>query len=155
MLSKIPERVRADFTRRKGAKDWDLPLLRGMLADEIRALDSYKLTNSLDVNTKERRQDRRPLYNNATRLPMTTLALLSNEKRERQIVSCAFCFERHFSDECKKYTSRQARINRLKETRSCFKCLKKNHLASDCKRVKRCFHCQDNNVRVALVVQLI
>ena len=28
LLSKLPERVRADFTRRKGSCDWDLPILR-------------------------------------------------------------------------------------------------------------------------------
>ena len=58
LLSKIPERVRADFTRRKGPTDWNLPLLRSMLADEVRALDSYKLTNAVtakDFNSMDKK----------------------------------------------------------------------------------------------------
>lgn len=160
LLSKIPERVRADFTRRKGPTDWNLPLLRRMLADEVRALDSYKLTNAVnakDSNSRDKRpshsntsefnaKDRRPQTTN--RYHMTTQALVSNDQ-----ISCAFCQGSHFSDECKKYSSRQERVNRLTELESCFNCLKKNHKATDCRRTKQCFYCKRTTHHSAICTQ--
>ena len=139
LLSKIPERVRADFTRRKGACDWDLPMLRQMLSDEVRALDSYKLTSFKDSGSKPQ--------HNVSRLASTTQALVGGDGKS---ISCAFCFEDHYSDECRKYGSREVRLRRLSDTGSCFRCLNKNHKASECKRTKRCFYCQSNTHHSAI-----
>ena len=137
LLSKIPERTRADFTRRKGATDWSLALLRDMLADEVRALDSFKLTSS-----KGRQRDEKRPYPGGR--PSTTQALLSPHRTR----SCAFCQKDHFSDQCKNFQTLEERKGALGD--SCFKCFKRTHRVKECQSKGKCFYCKRQSHHSAL-----
>ena len=52
---------------------------------------------------------------------------------------CFHYSEAHWSDECSKYNSLQARKEMLKGC--CFNCLKSGHVLKDCKIDRACAHC--------------
>jgi len=65
---------------------------------------------------------------------------------------CIFCNQNHWSDECSKYTTQNARKEKLKG--SCFKCLQKGHTAKDCQKQRICFHCGKSNHHRSLCSKL-
>nr|CAD2162710.1 unnamed protein product [Meloidogyne enterolobii] len=59
---------------------------------------------------------------------------------------CSLCNKGiHFPSECSSYTTPQARFQRLKEQRRCFRCLGEGHYARDCPSAKICAQCQGNH----------
>ena len=52
---------------------------------------------------------------------------------------CFYCAETHWSDECSKYSTLQARKEKLKGC--CFNCLKNGLVLKDCKVDRACAHC--------------
>lgn len=73
-------------------------------------------------------------------------ALVVNTKQSsvtRYYDQCRYCEQRHWSDECSKYRTIEARKRQLKD--SCYKCLKTGHMSKDCKRSKACVHCGEVN----------
>lgn len=56
---------------------------------------------------------------------------------------CVFCNKDHWNNECNIYPTLKLRMERLREITACFKCLRKGHATSDCKKGKPlCFHCK-------------
>nr|CAD2132823.1 unnamed protein product [Meloidogyne enterolobii] len=51
----------------------------------------------------------------------------------------------HFPSECPSYSTPQARFQRVKEQRRCFRCLGEGHCARDCPSFKICAQCQGNH----------
>nr|CAD2132007.1 unnamed protein product [Meloidogyne enterolobii] len=51
----------------------------------------------------------------------------------------------HFPSECPSYSTPQARFQRFKEQRRCFRCLGEGHCARDCPSFKICAQCQGNH----------
>uniref|UniRef100_A0A914MNQ2 CCHC-type domain-containing protein n=1 Tax=Meloidogyne incognita TaxID=6306 RepID=A0A914MNQ2_MELIC len=59
---------------------------------------------------------------------------------------CSLCNRGvHFPSECPSYSTPQARFQRLKEQRRCFRCLGEGHCARDCPSSKICVQCQGNH----------
>ena len=52
---------------------------------------------------------------------------------------CFYCAETHWSNECYKYSTLQARKEKLKGC--CFNCLKNGHVLKTCKVDRACAHC--------------
>ena len=67
-------------------------------------------------------------------------------------LKCIFCGQNHWSDECPKYTTQQARKEKLRG--SCFKCLQKGRAAKDCKKQRICAHCGKSNHHRSLCFKL-
>jgi hypothetical protein len=55
-------------------------------------------------------------------------------------ITCVFCGDRHYSSECHRYTTVDARRARIRDR--CTLCLSKQHHRSQCYSVKPCFHCK-------------
>ena len=73
-------------------------------------------------------------------------ALVVNTKQSttgRFYDQCRYCNDRHWSDECKNYSTIEEKKKQLKA--SCFKCLKVGHLSKDCKKNKTCVYCGEVN----------
>ena len=73
-------------------------------------------------------------------------ALVVNAKQSsttRFYDQCRYCNERHWSDECSKYSTLEERKKRLRD--SCFKCLKVGHMSKECKKNKTCVYCGEVN----------
>ena len=150
LLAKIPPKVRTELTRLKGNGDWNLKDLRRLLSDELRALESWKLTSAI----KDDKQAKPPSKPHSSFTPnkhgnhfSTTQALVASAHTP----SCAFCpagSKPHFSDECTQFTSVQDRKTQIGN--NCFKCLKPNHLSKNCKRQRPCYHCKSHDHHSAL-----
>ena len=54
---------------------------------------------------------------------------------------CAFCTERHDSDQCATFRTPEERYNQLRNNRRCLKCGKGGHYAREC-RARNCIRCQ-------------
>ena len=70
----------------------------------------------------------------------------ASNRMERKTLSsrCRFCDGYHWSDECPKYTTMEARKQRIKG--SCYICLREGHNANDClKQGTRCYFCKQMN----------
>ena len=55
------------------------------------------------------------------------------EQSKKTNKSCVFCGETHETFKCKKTLTHEERCEKIKEQNACMKCLKRNHLAKDCK----------------------
>ena len=70
----------------------------------------------------------------------------SKEKKVNSKPRCAFCMEEHYSDLCAQFADYFSRREKVKELGLCTRCLRKGHLAKECKsRVKPCFYCKGNH----------
>ena len=56
---------------------------------------------------------------------------------------CKYCDENHWSDECAKYATVEARKQKIRG--SCFICLKSTHQASCCQQRVNCYYCRQWN----------
>ena len=54
-------------------------------------------------------------------------------------IKCVYCGQPHWSDECSKFSTLQARRERLKGC--CFICLRKGHVSKNCDSERACAHC--------------
>lgn len=68
-------------------------------------------------------------------------------------MKCIYCGQAHWSDECSKFTTLQARKDKLKG--SCYKCLQRGHLLKDCKRDRPCAHCNKPSHHRSLCPKLL
>ncbi|KAH3856284.1 hypothetical protein DPMN_098869 [Dreissena polymorpha] len=74
-------------------------------------------------------------------------ALMSTERNaplKQPSKRCTFCDKGHWSDECHQFKTAEERKRRIKG--SCFRCLKDNHLANECKSSKICVYCRAKDV---------
>ena len=56
--------------------------------------------------------------------------------------NCVYCNESHTPSFCKKFNTLNARKDVLKSSGRCFICLRKGHLAGNCRSGRRCYHCK-------------
>lgn len=56
-------------------------------------------------------------------------------------ITCYFCGEGHFADQCKSFPDVETRRTKLKELGSCFKCLRTGHHAKSCPKPLKCRRC--------------
>ena len=64
------------------------------------------------------------------------------QKKGEKIITCAFCSENHSSNKCSNVTDISQRKQLLRKNERCFICLRKNHVAEDCKSNYKCNKCQ-------------
>nr|CAD2142156.1 unnamed protein product [Meloidogyne enterolobii] len=63
------------------------------------------------------------------------------EKKGKRSLYCYFCQKKHWSNECRKYSTLQARKERIKEERRCIRCCRLGHEAADCEHPSNCLGC--------------
>ena len=78
--------------------------------------------------------------------------LAGNQKPDSLKPKCIYCSQGHWSDECTKFATLQARKEKLKN--SCFKCLQRGHVLKDCRRNRQCAHCSKLNHHRSLCPKL-
>ena len=84
------------------------------------------------------------VYGQSLSLKSTAGGLLAgNQKPDSLKPKCIYCSQGHWSDECTKFATLQARKEKLKN--SCFKCLQRGHVLKDCRRNRQCAHCSKLN----------
>lgn len=104
--------------------------------------------NNRNFHSKPVGQKASSVFEHTTMKPKVSSAeaLVVNTKQSsptRFYDQCRYCDERHWSDECTKYSTLDERKKRLRD--SCFKCLKVGHMSKDCKKIKTCVYCGESN----------
>ncbi|XP_053388626.1 uncharacterized protein LOC128551737 [Mercenaria mercenaria] len=158
--SKIPEDVLLQLEIMKDVDEkWTVRTISKRLNDYIVARErAVKDTNSTDIRQRRsatmsyERKERSfgPGMRNRTSESTpkhTTEAFVAGENRaitQAFTKACRYCNGEHWSDECKRYKTIDERKKRLKGC--CYKCLKDNHRAKDCKSTRVCTYCKKVNV---------
>ena len=80
----------------------------------------------------------------------TTEALVSgfraqgSSNSQQSIPPCLYCRGKHWSDECRSYSSLEARKQKAKGR--CFICLNQSHKTNECTLTKTCYYCGKTNI---------
>jgi hypothetical protein len=164
LMKKLPFGVVKSLEQLKGrSRIWSVDLLRDVLSEEI----GYRESASRRASDKPSRDQRGAGH--AKKQVTTTDAFVSSEHNDKRkndrrgsgmqgnryaggfsrkpanpkqnIPPCAYCQEWHYSDECTKVTDLKDRVNSIKKSGRCFKCLKQGHGSSQCRSERRCFYC--------------
>ena len=127
ILVKLPNSIQLHISRKLGKDNWNVEEFLKCVNEEITARENCDL---LKLNGKEES----PETNN-----YTTSSLFTEGKE----VSCVFCGERgHCSDKCEIVNDVNSRVEKLKEMRCCFNCLRPSHMKRDCKKSVKCYLCK-------------
>ena len=135
VLEKLPNNIKLQISRSLGKNNWNIDEFRKSINDEIEARENYEF---LKKNEYQDIQEE-PKYSAAS------LAVSSNGKQ--YIRSCVFCGNKeHYSDKCDVITDIDLRMEKLKERRCCFKCLRADHhIAKNCPKKVFCYRCKTRN----------
>ena len=135
ILEKLPQKVRYQLYMQKPEdEEWTVTKLRVLLGRHISAME---MAGSEEV----------PVTHSHQHLKSTAGGLLAgnshkspgNSQKRSRSRQCIYCGESHWSNECSKYNSLQARKEKLKGC--CFNCVKSGHVLKDCKVDRACAHC--------------
>uniref|UniRef100_A0A0M3ID01 DUF1758 domain-containing protein n=1 Tax=Ascaris lumbricoides TaxID=6252 RepID=A0A0M3ID01_ASCLU len=130
---KLPRWILQDLERKKLEDDsWDVTKLRKFLSNVALTQEAvHRMTPELGgVKISEK-----PLVKGSK--PFTqgksTSALSIVAERKAKSVPCAFCKMPHFANQCRKYSTRDQRIERCRQLSLCFRCLKPSHRTKECR----------------------
>uniref|UniRef100_A0A914NI52 CCHC-type domain-containing protein n=1 Tax=Meloidogyne incognita TaxID=6306 RepID=A0A914NI52_MELIC len=157
--TKLPQSIVAKLIEKERYSQvrWDSTRLRQELCnlveicEEVRVFSQLKVRHQGDpiVPPVHQRNDYRPRTGHTEQL--YSFCAQTRPIRSRQLPPqgkryCSLCNEGiHFPSECPSYTTPQARFQRLKEQRRCFRCLGEGHCVRDCPSSKICAQCQNNH----------
>ena len=148
VISKLPQNCVIQLEMLKGKGKWKLQTLREQLQNYIRVREEAERSSSKKVERKvsQPQETTTKQYSNTTtkhynKIPLksTAEALVASDKTVKGEIKCIFCSGSHWNDECKNYTTLEARKERVKGR--CFICLSKKHSLRDCPVDKPCYHC--------------
>ena len=141
ITSKLPKDVLIQLEVQKGAKTpWTVKELRERFNDYIAARE--RAEHASTTSSESAGNHERPLMSSAEALVAGVQP--AHNKKERKIYPrCKYCGENHWSDECAKYATVEARKQKVRG--SCYICLKSTHQANSCQERVRCFYCQQWN----------
>ena len=124
---------------------WTMARLRQFLKQDLQLreslipVDTHKADNSFKSSGARSKTTYSPDKSKA--LHSSGQALVAKEKNKKAKNPCSFCQKMHFTDECRTYSTMEARNQKVKELGLCFICFCKGHSMNDCKSSYPCFHC--------------
>ena len=135
ILDKLPQKVRYQLYMLKPENEnWSVPKLRELLRKHISAMEMASNNESLEPSASPGQPRMSQRYHFKT----TTGGLLAGYTKGHT-PTCIYCNESHWSDECSKHRTLQARKEKMKGC--CYNCLKVGHIIKDCKVERACAHC--------------
>ena len=151
ILEKLPQKIKYQLYMQKSEdEEWTVTKLRVLLGRYISAMEmagSEEVPASSNSNRERSERSYENLRNQ--HLKSTAGGLLagtsskspgnSQKGSQSHHPRCFYCSEAHWSDECSKCTSLQARKEKLKGC--CFNSLRSGHVLKDCKVDRACAHC--------------
>ena len=127
LLEKLPDSLRITMTRGEEHHAWDVEKFLKELGDEVDLREEYERKPQSQRDERHRKGDRqwRTMF------------------AGRESSNCAFCNNPgHRHEECTKVTDIKERKKLLLKYGRCFNCLRKGHLARECKTSVRCSACR-------------
>ena len=159
---KLPQKVLYQLYMLKGDnEEWTVSKLRQLLGKHITALEMaggecYLSRPPTRMNSGKHFQTEGGRLSNPRPTASGLLAGNSRNQAPKRYpplqIKCVYCGQPHWSDECKKFATLQARREKLRG--SCYKCLQKGHLVKDCQRDRPCVHCGKSGHHRSLCVKL-
>ena len=135
--SKIPKDVYLQMELQKGAKNkWSVKKLRELLNNYICAT---KRAEELAYSEEAEHE----IGSSRTNIKERTLQTPQQNIKRKLFVIYRFCDGNHWSDQCLEYPSLWDRKQHIND--SCFRCLKRGHIAYKCIQNKSCFYCGRRN----------
>ena len=135
--SKIPKDVYLQMELQKGAKNkWSIKKLRELLNNYICATERAEELAYSEESERETGSSR-------TNIMGRTLQTAQENIKRKLFVICRFCDGNHWSDQCLEYPTLWDRKQHIND--SCFRCLKRGHIAYKCIQNKSCFYCGRRN----------
>ena len=135
--SKIPKDIFIQMELQKGSiNKWSVNKLRELLYNYVCAIErAEELSHSIE-RKHETESSSIVINGRNLRTPQQNI-------RRKLFVQCSYCDGNHWSDQCLEYPT----IWNIKQklNGSCFRCLKKGHIAYECFINKSCFHCGRKN----------
>ena len=141
ITSKLPKDVLIQLEVQLGAKTpWTVKELRERFNDYTAARE--RAEHASTTRSESAGNHERPLMSSAEAL-VAGVPPAHNKKERKIYPRCKYCGENHWSDECAKYATVEARKQKVRG--SCYICLKSTHQANSCQERVRCFYCQQWN----------
>ena len=121
----------------KGAKNkWSVKKFRELLNNYISATERAEELSYSKETEHETGSSR-------TNIKERTLQTTQQNIKIKLFVICRFCDGNHWSDQCLKYPTLWDRKQHIND--SCFRCLKRGHIAYKCIKNNSCFYCGRRN----------
>ncbi|XP_065180165.1 uncharacterized protein LOC135810600 [Sycon ciliatum] len=134
ITNKLPRTTLAALELKKGPQSWTVSDLRAAVANFIIA------NEAADRLSQPPKKSHESPSASASGQSLVASASATSKAKPKRV--CVFCSsEAHFSDECNKYTTVEARKSVAKQR--CFKCLRSGHSVHDCSSKRRCFYCHN------------
>lgn len=130
VLAKIPHDIRLVVSREMGDGERKLENLMKILLSELQARERAAAS---DTGTAGKVRDK------TVKLHSTASALLTGGQKALQ--TCCYCQQPHFSYACTNVACIEERKRILRSAGRCFICLRRGHLARQCKSKSRCHDC--------------
>lgn len=150
LLKLLPNELNLEFNRKRKSKEkFDVDELLEFLREEIECReisnqiqDKIHAQHSLNYS-KEKRQFKNPIPTAATLAAGSERFGVQQSKQIEKKLSCVFCGKSHGSTDCSfaLTLSPEQRKQSLIKKGACFRCLKLNHVASQCRLKIRCSNC--------------
>ena len=129
-MNKLPSELRLIISRKIGDDDWDFGVILKELLTEVEARER---TTSNQANPSS--QDKRPLRGQPSQHTVATL------QSSNFTTHCSFCGQSHPSERCVTVREPADRKQALLKVGRCFVCLRRGHLARQCRSNIRCSTC--------------
>ena len=162
LLEKLSAETLTELERSKGPySQWNVQMLRESLWNYIEMKERVSRLSSnmskVQFNNFHGKSYKGKAEQKKTTGSMSNFAKKNNWNNQKQQVQtiekpkgfskpnrpCIFCDGEHFQNQCKKYSTVEAREKRLFEKKCCFRCLKPGHIIKDCRLQKKpCRHCK-------------
>ena len=134
LLNKLPEVVRLTITRGKKYLEWTMEEFVEALLEEVELRENHSLAQEVNEDIIKEQSRRR--------FPATASTLFSSGKGKD---GCAYCLGDHKHEECGKVTTVRERRAILRRYNRCFKCLRKGHIAKNCRLTFKCSACEGSH----------
>ena len=131
ITEKLPQKVFYQLYIIKGDEAWTVDKLRELLGKHITALEIADSESQPQFTSVHKTS-----YHKEFRNPKTTAAKLLNgdnrgsSQKSQRSLKCEFCGQGHWSDECPKYATQRARMDKLQ--RCGFRCPQRGHVGKEC-----------------------
>ena len=129
-MKRLPKDIALSISRRIPEDNWNLASIMKELDDELKVRECT-YDKSGHSNDHKRFESN---YWHSREQP-TAAALLTN------VSHCCYCRETHPAEECAKMPKVEERKQFLRNSGTCFVCMKQGHLSRQCKSNNRCKRC--------------
>ena len=120
LLNKLPQDLRLILSRGVGDDEWKLDQLMKLLEEEVQARERAAVSSQT--------VSRKPMKG-----PSRAAALLAG--------GCYYCQQSHLASSCNVVKTSEERKHILRQAGRCFNCLRRGHVARQCRSKSKCIRC--------------